>query len=83
MTGRQHDELRAAAALLAIAACDWHDGQAVLLGADPDTDRRAGIACLLAYWVVGVIREAGLDPRAFARDTIADSLAAEATEGTP
>ena len=105
MTGRQHDEVRAAAALLAIAA---HDGRgdhlrAVILGgaddsgvhlgghdadparlvwskADPDPDRPAAIAAILAAWLAQVLRETGADPREFARQIVAESIADEAAQ---
>lgn len=82
MTPADHDELRAAAALVAIAAdrpsCPL---RAVVLGADPDTDRSAGIAWTLAYWLAEEIRSGGVDPRELALLVIADSIGAEATEG--
>ena len=106
MTGRQHDEVRAAAALLAIAAHDDRAGhlRAVILGsadddpgvhlvshdadparlvwskADPDPDRPAAIAAVLAGWLVQVLRDGGTDPRWFARQVIADSIADEAAQ---
>ncbi len=78
-----HDEVRAAAALLAIAAHDGRAGylSAAVLGADPDTDRPAAIATILAAWLAQVLRDGGTDPRWFARQAIAGSIAEEATEG--
>ena len=54
-----------------------------MLDADPDPGRIAGIACVLAGWLADALAETGGDPRAFARQAIADSIAAEAAESTP
>ena len=54
-----------------------------MLDADPDPERLAGIACVLAGWLADVLAESGDDPRAFARRAIADSIAAEAAESPP
>ena len=113
MSPAGHDEVRAAAALLAIAAHHGHPDaprlRAVVLGsaddsgvhlvghdadparlvwskADPDPDRSAAIAAVLADWLAQVLRDSGADPREFARQVVAESIAAEATEaaeGTP
>lgn len=50
MTADVHDDMRAAAALLATTACGDRRLQAVVLGADLDADRLAGIA---ASWPSG------------------------------
>ena len=79
MTPADHDELRAAAALVAIA--DWRTScplRAVVLGADPDTDRSAGIAWTLACWLAAEIRSGGVDPGELALLVIADSIGEEA-----
>lgn len=83
MTPADHDELRAAAALVAIAATRTSCLLlgAVVLGADPDTDRSAGIAWTLAYWLAEEIRSGGVDPRELALLVIADSIGAEAAGG--
>jgi hypothetical protein len=83
MSPADHDDIRAAAALLASAACRWRAGQAAVLGADPDTDRSAAIAAVLARWLAYVLRETGADPREFAKEVIAESIGQEAAEGTP
>ena len=85
MTPAYHDEVRAAAALVAIAARGrrGRGARAVVLDADPDTDRSASIACVLAEWLAQVLRDAGTDPVEFAKQVIAKSVGAEATEGTP
>lgn len=75
-----HDDVRAAAALVAIAA---HGARArplrtAVLSADPD--RADVIACILADWLAGVLREDGTDPREFALRVIGDSIASEAGE---
>jgi hypothetical protein len=77
-----HDEVRAAAALLALAAT-WPRGRALraaVLGADPGEDQAAAIAAMLARWLAHVLRETGTDPREFARQVIADSIAEEAAQ---
>jgi hypothetical protein len=51
-----------------------------VLGADPDADRLAGIAVVLAGWLAELLRATGAEPRDFARQIIADSIAAEAAE---
>jgi hypothetical protein len=77
----RHDDVRAAAALLATAACGSRRLQAVVLDADPDQDCCAGIAMILADWLAQVLRRTGDDPREFARQVIAESIGAEAAEG--
>ncbi len=83
MTPAYHDEVRAAAALLAIAAARGRGRhlRAVVLDADPDADHGAGVADILAGWLAEVLRDAGTDPVWYAKQVIAESLAAEA-EGT-
>jgi hypothetical protein len=78
MTAAGHDEVRAAAALVAIAATGDRRLPAAFLGADPGTDRSAGIACVLAGWLANLLTCAGTEPRAFARQVIADSVRDEA-----
>jgi hypothetical protein len=81
-----HDDVRAAAALLAVAARDADDTrrlQTAVLGADPDADRLAGIACVLAVWLAELLRATGTEPRDFARQVIADSIGIEAAEDAP
>lgn len=84
VTADQYDEGRAAAALLAIADRDDHPDvpslRAVVLGADPGTDRPAAIAAILAAWLAQVLRETGADPREFARQIVAESIADEAAQ---
>jgi hypothetical protein len=80
VSAADHDDIRAAAALLASAACRWRAGQVAVLGADPDTDRSAAIAAMLARWLAWVLRETGTDPREFARQVIDESISLEATE---
>ena len=88
VTPAGHDEVRAAAALLALAAT-WPRGRAlraVVLGADPGEDQAAAVAAVLAHWLAQVLRDGGTDPVEFAKQAIADSVAEEATqaaEGTP
>jgi len=85
MTPAYHDEVRAAAALLAIAAAKDRGRhlRAVVLDAEPDADHRAGVADILASWLAEVLRDAGTDPVWFAKQVIAESIGAEAesTEG--
>ncbi len=88
MSPAGHDDVRAAAALLASTACDtprWQATvrqlQAVVLGTDPDADRLAAIACVLAGWLAQVLREGGTEPKVFARQAIAESIRDEAEEG--
>jgi hypothetical protein len=76
-----HDEVRAAAALVAIAAIGSPRLSAAVLRADPDPDRSAGIACVLAGWLARALTDAGTEPRAFARQMIADSIRDEAEAG--
>jgi len=86
MSAAGHDDVRAAAALLAVAARDADDTrrlQTAVLGADPDADRLAGIACVLAVWLAGLLRMTGTEPRDFARQIIADSIGTEAAEDAP
>ena len=86
MSPADHDDVRAAAALLACAACDTPRWQAtarqlqalILDGLEPD--RCGAIACVLAAWLAQVLRETGTEPRDFARQVIADSIRDEATE---
>jgi hypothetical protein len=75
--------VRAAAALLASAACGSRRHEVIVLDADPDTDRSAAIARVLARWLACVLRETGTEPREFAKHVIAESIGAEAAEGTP
>ncbi|MGH3162565.1 MAG: hypothetical protein ACRDOC_11810 [Streptosporangiaceae bacterium] len=77
MTPASHDDVRAAAALLACTA-RARSLQPVVLGADPD--RGAVIACVLADWLAQVLRDTGIDPREFALRVIGDSIADEAEE---
>jgi hypothetical protein len=79
-----HDEVRAAAALLATTAHGSrgdHLLPAILDGLDPG--QLAAIAAILAHWLVHALADAGTDPVDFAKQAIADSIAAEAAEGTP
>jgi hypothetical protein len=73
----RHDDVRAAAALLACAA-RARSLQPVVLGADPD--RSAVIACILADWLAQVLRDTGTEPREFALRVIGESIADEATQ---
>jgi hypothetical protein len=83
-----HDDVRAAAALLAIAASGGHRDRPAALGAILGTDAGGGdasistacIAWTLAEWLAQVLRDGGTDPRAFALQVIAESIGAEATE---
>ncbi len=87
MSPASHDDVRAAAALVASAACDtprWQATvrqlQAVILdGLEPD--RCASIACVLAAWLAQVLREGGTEPKVFALQAIAESIRHEAEEG--
>jgi len=82
MSPADHDDVRAAAALLAIAASGrGRRLRAVVLDADPDEDRSAAIAAVLAGWLVHVLRETGTDPVEFAKEVIAESVGQEAEEG--
>jgi hypothetical protein len=81
MTAAGHDEVRAAAAMVAIAAIGSRRLSAAVLGADPDADRRAGIACVLAGWLAQLLSDTGTDPRAFARQVIVGSIRDEAEAG--
>jgi hypothetical protein len=87
MSPAGHDAVRAAAALLAVAGCppgyDTSPLLAAVLAADPDPARLAGIAVVLAGWLADALAETGTEPRDFARRVIADSIGAEAAEGTP
>ena len=85
MSHADHDDVRAAAALLAIAATGRGRRrlQALILDAEPDQDRCAAIACVLAGWLVHVLRATGTEPREFAKQVIAESIGAEATEDAP
>lgn len=87
MSPAAHDDVRAAAALLAVAGCppgyDTSPLLAAVLAADPDPARLAGIAVVLAGWLADTLAETGGDPRAFARQIIADSIGTEAAESTP
>jgi hypothetical protein len=76
------DDVRAAAALLACTAIGSQRLQQLIL-TDIDDSRSAAIAVVLAYWLAEAFREYGADPVAFARQAIADSIADEATGGTP
>lgn len=87
MSTAGHDDVRAAAALVAIAAArdrGRHLRAVVLdLDLDPDPGHLAAIAHVLATWLAEVLRETGIEPKAFARQVITDSIGAEAAEGTP
>lgn len=79
MTPGRHDDVRAAAAMVAIAARDRaRPLRAVILGADPD--RAEVIACILADWLAQVLRDTGTEPREFALRVIGESIADEATQ---
>jgi hypothetical protein len=80
MSAADHDDIRAAAALLASAASRWRAGQVAVLGADPDTDRSAAIAAMLARSLAWVLHHVGKDPYEFAQEVIAESIRLEATE---
>ena len=41
------------------------------------------MTCVLAGWLVHVLRETGTEPREFAKQVIAESIGAEATEDAP
>ena len=85
MTADVHDDVRAAAALLALAA-SWPRGRrlrAVVLDAEPGAERSAAIAWVLARWLAEMLRDAGTDPVWFAKEAIGISLAAEAAEDMP
>ena len=75
-----HDDMRAAAALLATTACGDRRLQAAVLGADLDADRLAGIARVLAFWLAYVLRWTGTSPRRIAREVITESIRIEAEE---
>ena len=81
MRPADHDDVRAAAALLATTATRSRRLQALVLDADPDHDHQAAIAAVLAGWLVHVLRETGTDPVEFARQVIAESIGQEAEEG--
>lgn len=87
VSAARHDETRAAAALLAIAARDQEAHRrrlcTAVLGADPDEDRIASVACILSWWLAAALRKTGSDPAEFAKHVIADSIGEEATEGAP
>jgi hypothetical protein len=85
VSAESHDDIRAAAALLAIAASGSRARPllAAVLDADPDPDRLAGIACVLAGLLADVLAHTGNDPREFARQIIAHSIGTEAAESTP
>lgn len=80
MSAAGHDDVRAAAALI---VCRSRRARSALLGADPDEDRCAAIACVLADWLAQALRETGTDPKEVARRIVAASIRAEATEGAP
>jgi hypothetical protein len=80
MSAADHDDMRAAAALLTTTASRSRRLQAVVLGADPGTDRSAGIAVVLAFWLAYVLRKTGTDPRVIAKEIITASIGIEAEE---
>lgn len=80
MSADVHDDMRAAAALLATTACGDRRLQAAVLGADLDADRLAGIARVLAFWLAYVLRWTGTSPRRIAREVITESIRIEAEE---
>lgn len=78
MSPAGHDEVRAAAALLAIAAAGDRGRPLRAAVLDVDQDRQAVIAGVLADWLASVLRDAGTDPVWFAKEAIAESVATEA-----
>lgn len=78
-----HDDMRAAAALLATTARRDRHLQAVVLGDDLGRDQLARIARVLALWLAYVLNATGTSPREIAREVIAESIRIEAAEGTP
>ena len=82
MSADVHDDMRAAAALLATTACGDRRLQAAILGADLDAERVAGIARVLAFWLAYVLRWTGTSPRVIAGEVIAESIRIEA-DGAP
>jgi hypothetical protein len=77
------DKHRAALALLAAAADDDRQAVTAILGRGWHADRCALIAWQLAYWLDSAMRSHGWDAAQAAREVIAESIAAEATGGTP
>jgi hypothetical protein len=79
----RRDEYRAALALVAAAADGDHQAATAILGRGWHTSRRGLIAWQLARWLAAILPRVGHDnPAEAARAAIADSIAAEANEGT-
>jgi hypothetical protein len=74
-----HDDIRAAAALLACTAIGSRRYQALVLDG-LDADRCAAIALVLARWLAVMLRGTGTDPIEFAKSAISGSIASEANE---
>jgi hypothetical protein len=74
-----HDDVRAAAALLACTATGRPAMAAVMLDG-LDAGQLAGIAAVLARWLAAQLAGTGTRPRDFALGAIAGSIAAEAAE---
>ena len=79
MTAPAHDDVRAAAALLACTATGSPGTVAVMLDG-LDAPRAAAIAAVLAGWLANQLGESGTSPRDFALGVIAGSIAAEAAD---
>ena len=82
MSTPAHDDVRAAAALLACTATGNPATVAIMLDG-LDAGQLAGIAAVLAAWLAAQLGERGTSPRDFALGVIAGSIAAEAAEATP
>ncbi len=80
----RRDEYRAALALVAAAADGNRRDATAILGRGWRTSRRGLIAWHLARWLAAMLPRIGHDdPAEAAKHAIAESIAAEAAEGTP